>query len=209
MSAFLGKIHYWLYSKILLHERLIDSVVASAKEKGYDSDEGLLKESYARFGSPVTGALDVSIDLSNIHGWLQERIFSVEKRLAYVITELLKQEILSTEEIARIFKHNGAEAAKALEIAEDKPQNIYTLVFDHMLEGMPCDGVNEMVENNDDLVSWKTRRCLHKDHWDEAGGDIRNFYYFRDNWINGFLEEMGTGFTYSSNEDGIKSIRRG
>lgn len=207
MSLFLGKIHYWLYDKILLHEKLIGSVAALAEGKGY-SCEDLLIDSYARYGAPETGALEDHINLSNIHGWLQERIFSVEKRLAYVITELLKKEIVTREEIDLVFNQNGAGAINNLDIKEDKPQNLYTLIFDHMLEGMPCDNVNQIIESTDDVITWKTTRCLHKQHWDEAGGDVSDFYDFRDNWIKGFLNAFEGGFDYSRSPDGINTIRR-
>ena len=45
MSAFLGKIHFWLYHKILLHEELIQAITERATAKGH-SCESLLAESY-------------------------------------------------------------------------------------------------------------------------------------------------------------------
>ncbi len=207
MSLFLGKIHYWLYDKILLHEKLIESVAALAEGKGY-SCESLLIGSYAKYGAPETGALEDHINLSNIHGWLQERISSVEKRLAYVITELLKKEIVSGEEINQVFNQNGAAAVNNLDTKEGKPQDLYTLIFDHMLEGMPCDNVNQIQESTDEVMAWKTTRCLHKQHWDEAGGDVSNFYDYRDSWIRGFINASGTGFRYLRSPDGINTIRR-
>jgi len=206
MSAFLGKIHFWLYHKIVLHENLIDSVVEAATAKGY-SCESLLAESYEKYGEPVTGPLEDHINHSNIHGWLQERIYSVEKRLAFVVTELLNKGAVTAEEISSIFRQNGEAASKEMEPGEYNAKDLYTLIFDHMLEGMPCDHVNEIVENTEDALSWKTTRCLHKEHWDQAGGDIGNFYNFRDSWIQGFLSGMGAGYSYSS-ADGVNTIRR-
>lgn len=207
MSAFLGKIHYWLYNKILLHEKLIESVVELASSQGYNC-EAMLKESFTKYGHPVTGDLEHNIEHSNIHGWLQERIISVEKRLAYIITELLKNNIVKSEDIAEIFQQNAIAAMKESGIKEGSPQDYFTLIFDNMLEGMPCDRVNEIIESNDSFISWKTTRCLHKDYWDEVGGDIGNFYYFRDAWINGFLNSSGAGYCYSRAEDGVNVIRR-
>ena len=206
MSAFLGKIHFWLYHKILLHEKLIDSIVeaATAKRTSYES---LLAESYAKYGEPVIGPLEEHINHSNIHGWLQERIFSVEKRLAFIITQLLKQGAITVEEVSSIFYQNGAAAAKEVEAQEYTAQDLYRLIFDHMLEGMPCDRVNEVCENTEDVLSWKTTRCLHKEHWDQAGGDVSNFYNFRNSWIQGFFNGLGTNYSYSS-ADGINTIRR-
>ena len=206
MSAFLGKIHFWLYHKIVLHENLIDSVVEAATAKGY-SCESLLAESYEKYGEPVTGPLEDHINHSNIHGWLQERIYSVEKRLAFVVTMLLNDGAVTAEEISSIFYQNGEAASKEMEPGEYNAKDLYTLIFDHMLEGMPCDHVNEIVENTEDALSWKTTRCLHKEHWDQAGGDIGNFYNFRDSWIQGFLNGMGANYGYSS-ADGMNTIRR-
>lgn len=207
MSAFLGKIHHWLYNKILLHEGLIESVVGLANEKGYNC-ESLLNESYGKYGRPVTGALEDNIEHSNIHGWLQERIYSVEKRLAYTITELLRNEVVTIEEISPLFHQNGASIMKTLGIAEREPQVLFTHIIDHMLEGMPCDRVNEIVEKDETVMIWKTTRCLHKDHWDEVGGDVGNFYFLRENWINGFLDAGGTGFSYTRAAEGINIIRK-
>lgn len=45
MSAFLGKIHYLLYNKIQLHEKLVEEIAELAKKNGYDSNS-LLKRSF-------------------------------------------------------------------------------------------------------------------------------------------------------------------
>lgn len=207
MSLYLAKIHYWLYDKILLHERLINSIATLAEERGYSSGN-LIIDSYGKFGAPVTGALEDNISLSNIHGWLQERIFSVEKRLAYVVTELLKEEVLAIEELGQIFYENGSEAMNNLGAKVAAPKDVFTLIFDHMLEGMPCDNVNQITESIDDAISWKTTRCLHKSHWEEVAGDILNFYRLRDDWIKGFLSASGSAYDYFRTQDGISTIRR-
>jgi hypothetical protein len=207
MSAFLGPIHYWLYNKIILHEELIGSIVDLAGTRDFDTKK-LVEDSYSKFGEPVTGALEDHIEHSNIHGWLQDRIFSVEKRLAYVTTELLKADTVKVEEVEDIFRKSGAEAARSLEITESKPQDLFKLIFDNMLEGMPCDRVNEITENTEEAITWQTTRCLHKDHWDQVGGDINNFYKFRENWIAGFLNESETGYSYSRTADDMNTIRR-
>ena len=91
---------------------------------------------------------------------------------------------------------------KKLGINEGSPQDFFNLVFDYMLEGMPCDRVNEITENSDTEIIWRTAVDLHKNYWD----NINNFYYFRDSWINGFLSE--TGFKYTRTENGINKIGR-
>lgn len=189
MSAFLGKIHYWLFNKIQLHEKLIEEIVGLSESIGYNSDV-IVNESYSKYGMPVEGKLEDEINHSNIHGWLQEKIKSVESRLAYIITELLKNDILKQEEIEDVFYKNAFNTGKELNISEYSPQNVFNLIFDFMLEGMPCDRVNEIVENSDTMIQWKTTREIHKQYWDVVGGDVNEFYSLRDSWIEGFLKEL-------------------
>ena len=205
MSAFLGKIHYWLYDKIKLHEKLIEAVAELAQKKGYNS-EVLLSESFTKYGFPVTGALENEIEHSNIHGWLQQRIISVESRLAYVVTELLRNKILTKEEIAEAFYENGASVMVEYGNKERSSEEIFKLIFDNMLEGMPCDRVSEVIECSETMITWKTTIDIHKDYWDEVQGDIKNYYYFRDAWINGFLSD--TGYKYTSTDNGINTIQK-
>lgn len=162
MSAFLGKIHYWLYNKIQLHEDLINDVVNLAKKNGYDS-ENLLNKSYSMYGYPAVGSLENEIDHSNIHGWLQKRIISVESRLAYIITELLKNNVVKKDDIANVFYKNAVNIMNKLQINESSPQYIFNLIFHYMLEGMPCDRVNEINENNETMIQWKTIKDIHKE----------------------------------------------
>jgi hypothetical protein len=207
MSAFLGKIHYWLFNKIQLHEILINNIAEFAKGNGFDT-EGVLEQSYKKFGYPVSGSLENEIEHTNIHGWLQERIISVEKRLAYVVTEALKVKAVSVDQVAGIFTQNAVQTFKESGASKGKPQDYFTMIFDYMLEGMPCDRVNEIIENTETIISWKTTRCLHKSYWEEVGGDINNFYLFRDAWINGFLSLSNSGLIYNRAADAISTIKR-
>jgi hypothetical protein len=207
MSAFLGKIHYWLYDKIVLQEIIIENITAVAQNKGFHSEE-LLKESYSRFGFPVKGLLENEIDHGNIHGWLQQCIASVESRMAFVVTELVKNNIVSIEEIEGIIYQNAADTMNRLGIQEATPAELFQLIFDHMLEGMPCDRVNEVTEESETKVSWETTKDLHQSFWKQVGGDAGNHHCFRDAWIRGFLSASAASFGYTTSENGISTIER-
>ena len=72
MSKFLGPIHYWLYEKIQLQERLVDRILTVNKEQHWHEGlEELLAESC---GIVERQPLEEIIDTDNIHGWLQEQI---------------------------------------------------------------------------------------------------------------------------------------
>lgn len=211
MSAFLGRIHYWLFNKIQLHEKFIDDIGGVGVKKGFNIEE-IKKESFKRFGYPVKGALEDEIEHSNIHGWLQESIASVEKRLAYLVTALLKGGV-KKEEIAEVLIRSGEKQGKEIkeeyDIKNTTPQDIFTMIFDYMLEGMPCDRVNEIIEDNDKKLSWRNTRCLHKEYWEEVNGDVNVFYYLKESWITSFVESTGGIYKYSIDENGINTIRKG
>ena len=87
MSLFLGKIHYWLFNKILWFENLEEEIIKTAKSEGLDI-EGVKSEIEAKYGAKLENKnLEEIIDTNNIHGWLQDRIKEVESRSAYIITK--------------------------------------------------------------------------------------------------------------------------
>jgi hypothetical protein len=204
MSAFLGKIHYWLYNKIQLHEDILDEIIRSAGQKNITVEE-LKEEANGKFGSTERGQLEDVINHGNIHGWLQSRIQSVENRTAWIVTGLLKDQSVKLEEISGIYRESGRKAMKATGIGDYAPKELYVMIFDNMLEGMPCDRVNEPAAESEDEFSWNTTRCLHKECWDNAGGDVSNHYTLRDEWIEGFIGEKNT---YSRTANGFNTIRR-
>ena len=207
MSAFLGKIHYWLYNKIQLQEKLICDITVLAKEKGY-AVEPLLEASYSSYGYPVIGELEEVIEHSNIHGWLQEQIISVENRFAYVVTEIKKDNVITDTEIETIFYQDGLEHGKEYGNMQGSPEALFQLIFDYMLEGMPCDRVNNIITNTENEIIWETTRDLHKDYWDKVEGDLNLFYKGRIAWINGFLSATGTPYQYTLQDNRINEIRK-
>ena len=71
MSLFLGKIHYWLFNKVLWFEGLEEEIINLAQEEGLDV-EALSAEINAKYGQKTENKnLEEIIDTSNIHGWLQ------------------------------------------------------------------------------------------------------------------------------------------
>ncbi len=204
MSLFLGKIHFWLYNKIQLEEKILEEILDFSKEKNIDITN-LIKISEEKFGKATIGNLEDLIDNSNIHGWLQSKIASVESRLAYTVTELLKNENIEKNDIEQIFYKNGVKAFNNVNLENSKPEEIYTSIYDFVIEGMPCDRVNEVIENEKDYIKWNTAIDIHKNYWDLVNGDVENYNKFRVSWIKGFLEN--SNFKYNK-EGNINIIER-
>jgi predicted GNAT family acetyltransferase len=70
MSAFLGPIHFWLYDKIKIQNEIVEEILDYAEK----NNENIRSELYAKFGDGDLKPLSEVIDVTNIHGWLQERV---------------------------------------------------------------------------------------------------------------------------------------
>lgn len=186
MSAFLGPIHYWLYNKILVGESIQKDLLVFAENKGIDTTS-LKTRVYEKYGEPDFSHLEDVIDEGNIHGWLQNRINSLEYRLASIVTEFLNKDGIKIDEIETVFKENGRKAYVATENKDDTASGLFKVIFDNLVEGMPCDRVNDVEKDSNDEVIWTTTTCVHKKFWDEVAGDVNNYYILKDAWITGFI----------------------
>lgn len=188
MSAFLGPIHHWLYRKVLWHEELLEAIYSEMQKNGHDPD-ALRHYAQTQYGIPETGALEDVIDTANIHGWLQDRIHSLEHRMAYAITTGLKQAYLSLEDLKTLYRENGRLAKNALSETLDQPDQVFKAIYDYLLEGMPCDRVNQPISSDENSFSWVKRLCIHTDFWNAVGGDIEIYNTLRLEWIDAFVED--------------------
>lgn len=209
MSLFLGKIHFWLFNKILWFEGLEEELQNLAENEGLDVN---IVEKYVfdRYGERVPNKnLEEIIDKNNIHGWLQERIISSEGRVAAWTSKIYNEE--SDSKMKQIYIDQGIKAAKEVALKGDIPLNavdIFTKINDYILDGMPCDRVNEILVNEEDQVEWKRRICVHKDIWDKENMDVNYFYILRGLWIESFVSELNPNYEYNELDNGIMTIIR-
>ena len=201
MSAFLGPIHHWLYHKIQLQEELVGDILDLAVRSGWilPSIEGL--DPTAPSALPP---LERSVDLGNIHGWLQDQITLSETRYARLVTELLKADPArrsALEELACAFgKKHAVPAGTSVEEA-------YQVFQNSLLDGMPCDHVNQITEQGERSLSWRRAQCLHSVFWDQAGGDAGVYDILRERIVAGML--AGSGLEVQTGGDGIFTLREG
>lgn len=208
MSLFLGKIHYWLYNKIIWAERMEEDIVAWAKAQNLPADQWQ-KDAISKYGEPTGDkALEDVIDTGNIHGWLQATIQSAELRQAHIITTLLAGSPDLKEGVIQLFASQGAAAAKEYNQEIITPEGAFNALNDFILEGMPCDRVNAIISSDEEKHSWQTTACLHKPYWEQVDGDITIFYTLRDTWVKAFIEALTPAFKYTKSEDAIHVISK-
>lgn len=211
MSLFLGKIHYWLFNKILWFEGLEKEVINLAKSEKLDI-EALSKEINQKYGEMLPNKpLEEMIDTSNIHGWLQERIQSAEGRMSAWIFKIIDNNKDALNKIESVYINQGIKAGN--EVKEEfgklgSAEDIYNKINDYILDGMPCDRVNELITSDDNMVKWKRTICVHKDIWEKEDIDVSIFYNLRSLWIKSFVNTINSQFKYTEGEDDTFTIEK-
>ena len=200
MSAFLGPIHYWLYRKIQLQESLTQSMTSVLSE---EKRIHLEKNLDAVCGVVERRPLEEVIDNGNIHGWLQGQIAIAEKRFATAVTKILKEDSSKIENLKQAAYQMGQKNPLP---NSDDAQGIYRGLNDVLLEGMPCDHVNQILEQSDQRVLWNQTVDLHLPFWDEAGGDIEHYYLLRNAFISGSLSDQPFKFQQLGKEFLIQEV---
>lgn len=210
MSLFLGKIHYWLFKKITWFENLEEKILEFAGKNGFNTDE-IKEDIYSRFGRPTEKKpLEEIIDTTNIHGWLQGRINSAEARQAALITLIINKDSEYKKELVELFKTQGESAGNEYKSASipNSPIEMYNALNEYILEGMSCDRVNEVTENNENEIVWETTQCLHSVHYEAEGGDVNNFYDLREEWIKAFVKSLNNAFIFEKLRSNTQRIKR-
>ena len=209
MSLFLGKIHYWLVNKVLWFEGLEGEIIKLAKDKGIDVEK-LEAEINSKYGAKTPNKnLEDMIDTSNIHGWLQGKIHSAEGRMAAWTKVILENNQDYILDMRKVYENQGVNAAnEAKESLENiNAETIFNSMNDYILDGMPCDRVNEVIDSSEESIMWKRRVCVHKNIWENEGILVDVFYELREHWINAFVNTMNNDYEYVKLEDNIQSIR--
>lgn len=157
MSLFLGNIHYWLYNKIMVQNALTNELI---EKLDY---EYLKEELDEKYGQVPKGELEDIIDTSNIHGSLQSFIIIVENRLARVLREVIeKKDIDRARSIAFDF---GKRLQKDVE--ENREMKYYYEILNNIfVNGMPCDGANEIISEEEEKFLYRTRRDIFVEYYD-------------------------------------------
>jgi hypothetical protein len=200
MSAFLGPIHSWLFHKIQLQQEIVENII----KLNEGNSPNLKEELDIKYGTFPEGSLEDSIDISNIHGWLQQYVGQVEYKLADSVTSLIVNNEEIRSNIKSIFYEKGKEISAT--IATDSASELYKIISDSLLDGMPCDHANTVIEEKEEVVVWKRNTCVHARYWEAVGGNVANYYEFREEFTKGILAE--TKLIYEKVDEVTSRIRK-
>lgn len=210
MSSYLAPIHTWVFNKIKLFEEL-EFTLVNAYEKKYGGEIREMFNDYQdKYGKQLENKpVEDLIDTSNIHGWLQNQIDTVETRQAAFLTEVFNRYKTEAVDLAlEIYSRHGSDcgvSSKSLYSIDTAP-DIYKALNSFLLDGMPCDIVNTITVNNNDKIEWQNTRCLHRGYWESIKADIKVFYRLRFSWVKAFVKTSNNDFTYNVYETEINGL---
>lgn len=201
MSAFLGPIHNWLFRKIKFQDELVQYIVEFANKMEYQIP--LLQQLDRRYGVLEDGELADIIDESNIYGWLQERITLVENRLAFLITIVTEEHPERIMDIGDAVYEFGKKhpATKGIFVKE-----AYGYLDDLLLSGMPCDRVNDIINESENSISWTQTVDIHAPYWQMVHGNVEYYYTIRESLVIGMLGK--TGIVYQQTGEQSFELRK-
>lgn len=188
MSAILGPIHTWLYNKIMFQYELTNHIINYSLQSGYREELNLQLND--KFGTLEEDIASI-IDESNIHGWLQDKIEVVEKRLALVvksITDYDSEKIMDINDAVYEFGQKHA-SKKGLSLKE-----VYEYLDNILLNGMPCDNVNKILNEDENRIRWIQTVNIHELYWSMIKGGVNYYNEIRESLISGMLEKCGVEY---------------
>lgn len=210
MSLVLGKIHYWLFNKILWFEGLERDIINLAETRGLNIQK-LKDEINLKYGENIYNKnLEDIIDKSNIHGWLQGKINSSEGRMAAWTKVILNNNKEDISDIKKIYIQQGINATKEAKskLSNVTAEDIFNSMNDYILDGMPCDRVNEIIISDKENVQWERIVCVHKEIWEKESISVEIFYNLRSEWIKAFVTEMNSNYEYVQLNKNLQEIRK-
>ena len=141
---------------------------------------------------------------------VQSKIHSAEGRMAAWTSAILNNDKEYIYELKKIYTEQGVNAAREAKVKSSNvtAEDIFNSMNDYILDGMPCDRVNEVVSSNNEVVEWKKRVCVHKEIWENEGISVDVFYDLRSEWIKAFVSEMNSDYEYVKLDENLQSIRK-
>jgi len=206
MSAFLGPIHDKMFARITFLETIERYIYNEGMLKFGDAINKIRVDGEELYGGATLGySIEEVVDTSNIHGSLQELVNNVEKRHSFILNKILEAfEEEGKELLYNVYKKIGSllsnKFSDALET--NNADAIYEFLSNYYLDGMPCNSISGILENNDNELSWIFANDLHKDNFINDNVDF--FYDLRANLTNEFLNQIGSKLKYTYDTTIIK-----
>lgn len=193
MKEKLAPIHFVQYQRIHLQEQ-IESYLADIFQLNLK-----LVDLQSLYGVQSSDApLAEQIDHDNIHGWLEGHLVANEKRLSELIAEILTHNTLI--ELQTAYEEFGKKLGISIgeTVSAENGQELYQLLQSILLDGMPCDKVNRLIDASEHHLVFSSAKDPHATYFENAGLPSELFHDLRKCFLTGLLDTLNLGkYTYS------------
>lgn len=202
MSAFLAPIHQWLFNKIQKVNDRTELILEEARARYGDNAEEAQALAWESFGAPLTSdtSLADAIDHANIHGWLSRQVNGAECREVAVIAELARWQGRKVYEwIGEIFLQTGKKSGKKAseEMGDDiNPQKLYKALQNDLLNGMPCDDIDEIIQSDEKGFRWRQKMIPQRKAWKRTDADEIELDILYQKWLIGFFSGLAPDYSF-------------
>ena len=209
MSLFLGPIHHWMFNKILILESRAFHIASALEGAGVES--AAVKKAVADYGEKLAGRdLADMLGDNSIHQFLYGLIAKIQIFEAGLV-DLAKDRWEIALKAAE--SHGRETAGKAVSATGSKNaslEDIYRLIHDNQLEGMPCDPGAETAVISPSKLGYNHSTCNHIQNWEYTGVDIKRMCAITNAWIKGFIAGVNGSASYEVRQtlaDGANSCK--
>ncbi len=211
MSLFLGKIHYWLFNKVSLLNTRTTNLLAQIQSNSPQQAEEFWQYALENTSSPLDNNKDLAdlIDKDNIHSWLANQILNSQMREAIFINECIEN--LPAENLTslkEVFIADAQNLAKILllsnpEYSKYTAPELYTLLNDYLINGMPCDNEDHIEQEQATYIAWYKTPCSKLELWKRLNVSIETMQTLYFAWISAFLITLNPQAKLIKTEKGL------
>ena len=208
MSSFLAPIHEHLFWKIQkVNERASLLVTAALSRWGSEDEEAewMAWDDCGKPLGPTTRLADV-IDMNDIHGWLLKRITIVECREAAFFAYLADKVGNEAYELAKeVYQKDGLRVGleERERVGVDcSPSQLYHSLYRYILNGMPCDDIDVVLEESDKVFRWKKTVVPQRASWRRTAVDMEKMEEVYATWVKAFFSAFEPEFKVTDERRG-------
>lgn len=199
MSLFLGPIHQWMFNKILILESRAFSIATALVDAGVERDA--INKAVSDYGDKLAGRdLADMLGDNSIHQFLYGLIAKVQIFEAGLVDLGKNSFDVALKAAESHGRETAGDAVKASGVKTASLEDIYRLIHDNQLEGMPCDPGAETTALSPSKLGYFHSTCNHIQNWEYTGVDIKRMCAITNAWIKGFIAGVNGNASYEVKE---------
>ncbi len=209
MSSFLMPIHEEFFWKLKEVNERMNLLVSEGMLRWSEATEEAQWMAWEDYGQPLARhvQLDKVIDKENIHGWLHERLLRVECREAAFMAYLAERVGQEAYEMGKeIYFEDGLREGrieKSRTGIVSSPLEIYKKLRYHLLNGMPCDQIDEVLEDSPEVCHIHKNTIPQREAWRRTNVDALQMEEMYLTWMKGFYSAFEPGYLMTVEKNGL------